>query len=448
MAGRDKISAGTFLTDLLLTPEMLSGIYYGDVLAAKIVDKHVTESFRKGYTLHADDVEDAKDFQKYAQRLDVNTKVSQALKWGRLFGGALLIIGAQDGSTDLSQPLNEKRVGSIPWLIVVDKRNAIPQKYYDKLGPKFGEPETYMITAQGNATGLSFVVHESRCIRFGAVEVDAQRGRQLHGWDQSVLQRPYEVLRMFATALQGVGISLADSNQGIFKIKGLIESLSTNQAESIKERLQMLDYGRSNARSAVLDATEDFSKVASSFSGTPELVDRFMQWVAAAADMPVSILFGRSAAGMNATGDLDLDSWHASVASYQTNDINPKLIRLLEILQLSKDSPTRGQLLPGWSDESVQWKPLRVPSAKEAAEVRKLHAETMALYVTMQAFDPAQVAIAVAGRGGGEWSDAAPEINVAALESEMEARATFEDPNEPEIVVAELVTEPDAEPQA
>lgn len=417
---RDKMQAGVFLEDAPLDAQILSAMYYGDDMSATIVDAILKEAFRRGYCLEAEDSDPTavEALEEHAGKLDLDAKLKQAATWGRLFGGCLLIMGADDGQA-LSEPLNEKRIKTVSYLLLVDARQAQPETYCTELGPRLGDAETYRCTVPAGNTTISLTVHHSRCIRFGGTDVDAERRRRLRGWDQSVLQRPYDVLRSFGHAMQGVSTMLADASQGVFTIKGLMQMLASNQRKPLQERMQMLDYGRSTTRSIVLDEGETFTKVGSNFGGIPEMLDRLYQRVSAAADMPVSILFGRSAAGMNATGDLDLESWRVEVASYAADVLAPRIARAYQILSLAKDAPTRGNPLPGLE---VEWHPLTLQTEKEKAEVYKIKAEADATLVSAGIYDPLEIAISRAG------DDMSPKVDVAELEAELDQRATFDPP--------------------
>jgi phage-related protein (TIGR01555 family) len=424
---RDKTMAGYYMPDatLNLDWQQLEALYYGDDVAARIVDALVDDSFRKGFCLDfPDDPEMGSDFYEWAQdTFDVNGTWSQAAKWGRLYGGSILIVGADDGQ-ELDQPLNLNRVRDVTWLLPVDSRFATPLSLYTALGPKLGKVEVYQVTMGTGSNMTSVRVHESRCIRFGGVPVDWQRARRLNFWDQTVLQQPYEAMRKFAQDNQAASVMLADASQGVFKIQGLISMLAGNQRQKLHDRMTLVDMSRSTARAVLLDAEkEDFTKVATSFAGLPDMLDRSMQRLSQATGMPVSILMGRSAAGMNATGDLDLASWYQQVSSYQSNKVTRPLSRLLTLLSMAKSCPARGRVD---GPVKTKWHPLYVPTNKEDAEAYKTRAEADNIYITAAVLDPAQVAIS--RFGGRDYSTGSIKVDVEALEAELEAKANFEPP--------------------
>ena len=411
---RDKLFHGCYVRDFRLPYEELSALYYGDDLAAKIVDFVPREAMRRGYEVLADDNDAAEQLEEYAEALDLDCKFVEAWTWGRLYGGCLLIIGADDGQ-DPMLPLAIDRIQSVRFLNVVDCRSIqVFQYYQDPLGPNYGRPEIYQITSTVTMGQISYV-HESRCMRFEGVEVDPRKRAELAGWSFSVLQRCYETLRAFATAFQASGILLTDSSQGVFKLQGLIDMITSGGVNDLQTRMQLVDMTRSASRSILLDAeSESFEKIPTSFAGLPEMLDRFMQRLASASGIPVSILMGRSAAGMNATGDLDVRMFYDMVASEQEKNAKPRLEYLYDLLALSKKGPTNGKIPEGLE---ICFPPLWQPTDQEAATLYSTMATADNIYVTMGALKPEEVAIARFGKG--EFSTQVPTVDVNALEAEM-----------------------------
>lgn len=381
---RDKLTYGYHTSSLRIDDIELSTLFYSDDVAAKLVEKRPEEAFRRGYELFGDGSE---ELEAKAEALGVNAKMQEAITWGRLWGGALLIIGAEQG--DPSTPLQEEKVRDVRFLNVIDRRFAVVASYYDDpLSPNYGQPEIYLVNGMN---GTSTRIHESRVIRFDGVPVDMMKRRELYGWTYSVLQRPYDVMRTFATAFQAAGILTADASQAVFKMKGLFEMIASGEKERLQTRMQLVDMSRSSARALLLDADgESFERVKTDFSGYPEMLDRMMMRLASSIDMPVTILMGRSPAGQNATGDSDFKHWYDSIISQQNKELTPKLLRLFRILSAGKAK-----------NLEIEWCPLSEPTDKERAETEKAQAERDGIYIDKGVVIPEQVAIARFGSGNG-----------------------------------------------
>jgi phage-related protein (TIGR01555 family) len=378
---RDKLTYGHHAFSAQISDSELSTLFYSDDVAAKLIEKRPEEAFRRGYKLI---VKNSDVLEAKAKALGLDAKIQEAIKWGRLWGGCLLIIGAEQGSP--TAPLDETKVRDVRFLNVVDRRFAyVERSYTDPLAPKYGEPEIYRING---INGTVSYVHESRVIRFDGVATDPMKRLELGGWSYSVLQRPYDVMRTFATAFQAAGILTADASQAVFKMKGLFEMIASGEKERLQTRMQLVDMQRSSARAVLLDSDgEDFQRIKTDFTGYPEMLDRMMMRLASSIDMPVTILMGRSPAGQNATGDSDFQHWYDSIKSQQTKELTPKLLRIYSIL-------AQGKL----GDAEIEWCDLNEPTDAERADTELKQAERDAIYIDKGVVIPEQVAVAGSAR--------------------------------------------------
>ena len=442
--GQDRVQAlrfGNTRCDIL-DAETCAGMVMFDALAARIVEAPVEESFRKGYELEIEtDEEDEadaqleKDFCKDAERLELDSRFAEAWTWGRGIGGALLYINANDGKPP-SEPLDETSIKSIDSLIVFDRRYARVGDYYTDLSnpveaANFGRPKTYWLASEsvvaGTPIGAGAAVHESRCIRFGGSLTDRRTRFFLGSWDLSVLQRPWEKIRVFEQAFQSVGHAFTDFSQSVWGIDGLYNLITAGQGSKVGARIAELDRNRSSARSAIIDKEkESFTNIARNMSGIPEGLDRFCQYLAMSVPMPVTILMGRSPAGMNATGEADFQAWYDTVASKQDKDASPKLKRIYRLMSLAKEGPSGGVE----KSFCTKWRPLKEMSDTERATVEKTTADKDVAYINAGVLTPEEVALA--RFGGREWS-AETTIDIAAREEAQAKGLSFDPvPNDPE----------------
>jgi phage-related protein (TIGR01555 family) len=335
---RDKAQHAEFYASSQLSDPQLSALFNENDLARKVVALRPQEAFRAGYTVTKGGKPDTNLTEK-ARELGLDRKVLEAWMWGRLYGGALLIVGAIDGSKNLTSPLKPEKVQDVKWLRVVDRRFVHPTEWYDDpMGEKFGEPKVYRVytVPQGMLTPQSpFIdVHESRTFRFEGATVDLLRQRELKGWSGSVLQTPYEILRQFDTTFQAVAHLTQDASQAVFGMEGLIDAIANGQEDTVRTRMEMLDMGRSVARAVIVDvgSNETFERKPTQFSGLPEVIDRLMMRTSAAADTPVSLLFGRSPSGLSASGEADVRNFYATVETEQVTTLGPMLRKLYQLL--------------------------------------------------------------------------------------------------------------------
>jgi len=140
----------------------------------------------------------------------------------------------------------------------------------------------------------------------------------------------------------------------------------------------------------LIDAEDDYIRENPSFGNLPTMLDQFMLDVASAADMPATVLWGRSPAGMNATGESDLELWNNSCDAFREHHLRPRLHEVVELLMLAQDGPTQGALPDGWR---VVFPALRQLSDAERATVRLQTSQADASDITAGILLPQEVAV-------------------------------------------------------
>jgi hypothetical protein len=418
---RDKTQYGRFVNLSEINDNELSALYHQNDTARRVVALKPQEMMRKGFAVNVeDDTEASSAIAMDLQELKAPRKIRDAMIWGRLFGGAVVIIGADDGG-EADQPLNENTIKSIKFLHVVDKRHLVPDTWFsDPLNDEFfGEPQTYRVTPRRGATNL--VVHRSRLLVFGGAHTTDEERDRLGGWDHSSLTAVYTVLRQFDNAWQAAEHLMSDASQAVFKIQGLMSMIAGGQKDVLATRMQLVDMSRSVARALLLDADggEEFSREASSFTDAHSMLDKFMLRLAQAAETPVTILMGQSPAGMNATGESDFRWFYDSIATAQENELKPQLEKLVRIMMLAKDGPTRGVEPDVWA---IKFAPLWQPTPVEQAELEKTHAEKDKIYLEAGVLLPEEVALSRYRPEG--WS-AETQIDREAREAMLEAEESL-----------------------
>jgi hypothetical protein len=235
--------------------------------------------------------------------------------------------------------------------------------------------------------GISYA-HESRTVVFRGAHTGAQERQANLDWDFSVLQRPYEALRQFDAIYKAAEIMMTDASQAVFKMRGLLAMIAGGQLQELATRANFIDMTRGISRSVMLDADggEEFTKVATSFAGVGDMLDRAANRLAAASKIPVPILMGQAPAGLNATGDSTIRIFYDGIRSAQKQDLEPKLERLIRVVAIAERVGDRkfGITFPSL------W--LETPAEKAAREL--VEAQTATAWITIEVLTPDEVAIA------------------------------------------------------
>jgi uncharacterized protein len=425
----DKRMAAAITGVVPLQPLELEALFASDDLAAKIVESLPKAALRGGIPVDQD--EEGKIADALA-RWEVSTLLREADTWGRLYGSGYILIGARGL---MNQPLGDLPPGGLLYLEALEREDlTVHSRYRDPRKKDFGKPEFYRI--QRPESGGQFkinpgeLIHESRLIHFGGVTTPRRIKIHNDGHDLGVLQRPYEILRDTNSAWSNVMILFQDLSQAVFKVKGLIEMIANGQKNALQDRMEIVNMARSVARAVMVDAElEDFSHVgAANVTGVDQLLTRVFQRLAAAADMPVTVLLGISPAGLNATGESDIRQWYDQIQTHQTEILTPRAVRLIKIVLQHE-----GITLDG--DPSITWPSLWQFSPMEEADHRMKIAASDKTYIDAGVVQPE--AVALARWGGGSYSAGRLEeiLDFDALEAALEnAVDDLLDPPEPPAV--------------
>jgi phage-related protein (TIGR01555 family) len=404
---RDKLTYAKVSPGERLSDASLETLFNEDDTARRVVSKLPREAMRRGFRveLEADDGDDSgadveRELHDQLRKIGADAGLRDGWIWARLYGGGSgLFVGADDGRQP-DEPLNEAGIRTIAFVNVIKRPQVIvKRRYADVTKPDYGKPEIVTIYQNGlvtgaQAAGSSVDVHVSRLILFDGVLTARTTQPTINEWDDSVLQSVYAALQQSATGWQSTAHLMTDAAQGVLKIQNLIDLTAAGRSEVLQARMQAMDMARSVARAIIVDAEkESFERIATSFSGLPEVLDKLMTRVASAAEMPVTLLYGRSPAGLNATGESDIRGWYDTVADAQTDVLEPRLQRLLTLMFLAKDGPTSGVVPERWC---IEFNPLWQPTDKELADTNKVKADTYVALVGAQIVTESEAAIGLA----------------------------------------------------
>lgn len=397
--GRDKTTSGVFRQCWNFCFAELDELYRADGLSRRIVDIIPAEMLRQGWEVDGDS-EGA--ILGQFEELDVNCKLTQLIQWSRLYGGAICVMGIADGRP-LNEPVNVNNIKSVNWLQVFDRWQTVINYDYistDLNDENYGLPEFYQVTDY--RTAKMFVVHHSRVLRMDW-GILPPRDRYLNqGWGDSIFVSIYNEIRSYGTAFANISAIMQDFVNGVLQMPGLSQSIGSNCGEGDRQLMQRLNFANLSkgvTNMMVLDGEETYTKLSTNVAGVPELLDRFMLSVSAVTGIPITLLFGRAPAGLNATGDADIRNFYDLVKQLQEMKLKPVLEKLIYYIMKSADGPFNGVEPENWS---IQFTPLWQNTEEQEAVMRRTVAETDRIYIETGVLDPTEVAIS--RFGGGHWS--------------------------------------------
>lgn len=351
-------------------------IFTGDDVSSRVVILPAQEMVRQWITVETDGANDP-DILEILDSLDAKNTMFEALLWAQVYGGAVVVMGIDDGQTP-DKPLNENNIKSFEFLHVLDRFELhIEKKNEDLFSRNYGKPETYRANGQE--------IHESRVLRFNGAKTPSRTIKSNGGWSNSEYTRLEQVLMDFGLTWGGVANLLQDFAQAVFKIKDLAIMLASDNNDKIIQRMELMDLSRSIARAVPIDAdSEDFSRNVTPVSGLPELLDRFMLRLSAATGIPVALLFGQSPAGLQATGDADIRFFYDSMKSRQEIELQKPLERLISLAyKANGNEPSK------WD---MEFNPLWQMTEEQKTNMRKTQSETDTNYLEWDVLSADEVA--------------------------------------------------------
>lgn len=381
-AEKDATEHATFLRSVALPLPVCAALLIESDIAGIVAEAPIEAMLRGPIKVKSEDQKGAERLEKWLQSIEIKARFSDAHSWGRAFGGALMVLGVNDGNgDDLTQPLDWSRVRSLDWIQVYDRREAWRETLFST-GAYWGQPALYQINP---SCGTSFKVHASRTIRFGGQRTPNQERQALQGWDCSVYERLYPRLRAYDSALKSAELLLKESSIGVFAMKGLLEALGSPDQTTLTNRLQALALGKSIAGVIALDADhgESFVRISAQLTGTLDIINGHLTALSASSRIPKMVLAGTQPSGLNATGDNEIRSWYDQLENQRGEDIAPKMQRVLAI----------GCLSFGLKPEnySLEFASFWQESPPEKAARRKTEAETDALLFDRGALDAEEI---------------------------------------------------------
>jgi phage-related protein (TIGR01555 family) len=328
---RDKMSYTEYDAVQAMTQFQLEQMYRSSWLAKRIVNAVADDMTRAWRTMTFDDKggKALAAVQRTEKRFDVKGKFNAALRWSRLYGGSLIIIGTRD--KDLSKPLDVTRIkkGDLQFLHVLDRWRAAPSgEITDDLNsPNFGLPSMYIIAES------AVQIHWTRVLRFNGQKLPYFSWRANGMWDDSELQHVYDSIRRRDSSSAAVATMLFEANVDVVTTEDLNEILSRKDGEALlTKRFQTAAMLKSFNRMLLLGGTEKYEKKSNTFANLDKILREFAVDVCGAADIPMTRLFGQSAGGLNANGDNDVRNYYDRIVAEQESDLQTPLEYLDEIV--------------------------------------------------------------------------------------------------------------------
>lgn len=353
MPGIDKTILGVFGFGQSIDRITLAKMYRYDWLARKICEKPAKDAVRRWINIDDDRV------KAELERLCVKNRAKEAISWGRLYGGAALILIVEDGMTP-ADPLRPEKVTKVIDVKVIDRHYLQPYgEISDPYEVGFGKPEYYTTT---NGT----VFHHSRVLKFTGASLTEDEYQQEQYWGGSYVELYNEVVKSFQGSMQDVRHIMTESSIGQLSIPDLTNSVAMGGSifDAIQKRLDAFNQSKSIYRTAAMDKEEEFDFKNRQLTGLSDLIEQFKSAVGGATEMGDLVLFGTSPSGLNSSQEEQLAVYYDMVRSIQEDQLMYALNTIIACINKG--------VIPEWD-----YKPLQEPTDVQKADVRLKEAQAI-----------------------------------------------------------------------
>ena len=341
MGGPSDKGAGSFFTPTRIywrTP--LEILYVQSWAAGKAVNAPVDDTFLRWREWMDGDVDGAGDAMAAAElRHDVTGALAGALKAGSAYGTGCVVMVTREAP--LTEPLVIERIrpGDLAALHVFDRYDmSVISREMDLYLRDFQRPAMYRVTPRRG--GVPFQIHPSRVLRFDGITAFSGGGFDSYydqDWGVSELIPIMTSLIEDQTLASSIAHLSQEASVPVLKIRQLAEKAAgaavDPDEQTIEELGQRINDIKSNFHLMMLDKDEeDFTRVAVTFQGLANLMDRFAARIAMARDIPQTRFNGNPPTGMSATGESDMRNYVMMVEAKRVVRLAQPLPRLDAVL--------------------------------------------------------------------------------------------------------------------
>lgn len=342
--------------------QLLTQLYVEHGIVQTLVDQPVDDAFRSGFEiktsqLSSDEIEELKI---YDERNGVVRALMQARKWARLYGGgAVLLITGQDPKAPLNinmikpgTPLEFRSVDM--WELYYSTQNVAGNLTVGgAIGANMGDFYDY----------YGHKIHKSHVYRVIGKECPSFLRPRLRGWGMSELERLVRSLNSYMKNQDVIFALLDEAKVDVYRLKGYNSALmSADGTQKIQKRVQLANMLKGFNDALMLDVEDEYVQKQIAFTGLAEVLLQLRQGLAADLKMPMTKLFGISAAGFS-SGEDDIENYNAMLEGEIRSKDKFSVVDLLQIACQHKF----GIML---DDLMIDFNPLRILNAKEEEEVK------------------------------------------------------------------------------
>lgn len=364
------------LTRMSQNYALLNSLYRSNWIVQNIIDTIPSDMLKKWFDIKGEATQSEQEtMDALMRKTQLRKTLMDGMKWGRLYGGAAGIILIK-GQEDMAEPLNLDTIlpGSFAGLYIVDRWSGIypeGELVTNMTDPDFGLPAYYSVRDESDSDVQR--VHHSRVIRFLGRELPYYEKVAEVYWGESEIEAIYDEIAKRDNVSHNIAALTFKACRDYMEMENVDQIFALGgqqQQERFWRTMQAQSVLDSNFGMRVVNKGDAIHNTQYTFAGLSDVYDGVMMDVAGAARIPVTKLFGRSPAGMNATGESDLQNYYDHIDEQRESRLRPIIERLLPIMALS----AWGRIPNGLD---IAFPPLWTPKAAEIADIAALKARAI-----------------------------------------------------------------------
>lgn len=319
---------------------LLNSLYRDNWIVQNVVGIIPDDMCRKWFALSGDvGPEHIRLLEQAQTETALRESVNEGLRWGRLYGGAagLIMIRGQERMLDRPLELDTILPGTFQGLYILDRWCGIAPEsglVYDGRGRMV--PEYYTITGENGAQAAR--VHHSRIVRFLGRELPyLERMAEMY-WGESEVEALYHDVVKHNNVSANMAALTFRANVDTMEVQSLDQLFSLTSGEMQRRfwnTMQAQSVVQSNFGVRLVNKGDQIKNTQYTFTGLHEVHEAMCLDLSGASRIPMTKLFGRSPAGMNATGESDLTNYYDYIDTLRESRLRPILQQLLPVLAMS-----------------------------------------------------------------------------------------------------------------
>lgn len=319
----------------------LNTLYRQNWIIERLIKTIPQDMLKNWYKIETNlDPSQLKELSRVERQTGIRGSILEALQWGRLYGGAAAVMMIDGHDDILHYPLDYDLImpDSFKGLLVFDRWCGIypSSELVDDISDRdFGLPKYYTITDDVNHKGVT--VHHSRVLRFIGKKLPyLDEISEMH-WGSSIVETIYQELTKYDNTSYNVAALVFKACLRIYAMEDM-EQIGMMDEESLKvfyDTLMGMNHVMNNQGMQIISSKDRLETQQYSFAGLKDVLDTFMLDISGAAGIPVTKLFQREPAGMNATGESDMQNYYDSIEQFQESELRPIFDRLLPVMFMS-----------------------------------------------------------------------------------------------------------------